>query len=166
MEIVRQNEKHVLAKYKNCEIFINLTDFLKINTKYNPNEFDDIPIIYIKEFKCDFTPGKKGNGRILLRMILEHIKNTYFKNEHVLVSLLAVSIDQIDASRNVIRSDIAKLIQYYSKLGFRQINPIGIMIGGLTNILKQCDSYSGGRISRKGINNIKKVSRNRNQKII
>ena len=161
MEIVTQNEKHVLAKYKNCKIFINLTDFLKINTKYNPNEFDDIPIIYIKEFKCDIISSQKGNGRILLRMILEHIKNTYFKNEHVLVSLLAVSVEQTDASGNVIRSDDAKLIKYYSKLGFRQINPLGIMIGGLSNILKQCDIYSGGRISRRTINKIKKVSRNR-----
>jgi hypothetical protein len=159
MEIVTQNEKHVLAKYKNCKIFINLTDFLEINSKYNPNEFDDIPIIYIKEFKCDIISSQKGNGRILLRMVLEHIKNTYFKNEHVLVSLLAVSEERKDASGIVTRSDDAKLIQYYSKLGFRQINPLGIMIGSLTNILKQCDSYSGGRISRKVINKIKKVSR-------
>jgi hypothetical protein len=52
-----------------------------------------------------------------MRMILEHIK------KHVLVSLFAISVEQTDASGNVIRSDDAKLIQYYSKLGFRQNKP-------------------------------------------
>jgi hypothetical protein len=35
MEILQQNDKEIRAKFKNCEIYINLLDFLKIYKKYH-----------------------------------------------------------------------------------------------------------------------------------
>ena len=145
MEILQQNDKEIRAKFKNCEIYINLLDFLKIYKKYPPNAFDDTPIIYINEFICRLKPIEKSNGRKLLGMILEHIQNTYFKSKIVFVSLFAISMERIDSYGNVYYSDNQKLVQYYSKLGFRVIDQEGIMLGRMNDIMIKCDSQIGGK---------------------
>ena len=39
-----------------------------------PEEYEKYKIIYINDFVCDNTPGRKGNGRKLLVETLHHIK--------------------------------------------------------------------------------------------
>jgi len=162
MEIIEQNDKFIHAKYENCKIVVFLRDSLGIRQTYQPLQFDDSKIIHINHFICDTSAGKKGNGRILLRLVLNHIKMTYFKNVNVMISLVVCGKKRIDEMGHEIQSDDAKLIQYYTKLGFRVINKDNdIMIGRLPFIVESCDGYIGGRISRnkRAVYQIKKTSR-------
>jgi hypothetical protein len=150
MEIVEENDKVIVAKYENCKIYMHLTDFLGIKKKYLHFQFDDNRIIYLKSFECDMQQRKKGNGRILLGLMLEYIKNTRFKSENIFVSLVVAGNNRIDESGIVIKSDDTKLVQYYNKLGFSLINnDIDIMIGRLPIILIKCTRYSAGKTSRR-----------------
>ena len=148
MEIILQNDKEIHAKYKNCEIYINLIDFLKIYKKYPPNSFNDTPIIYINNFICQSKSTEKGNGRVLLSMILEYIQITYFKGNVVFVSLFAISNQRIDSNGNKIYSDNKKLVKYYERLGFKLIDSSGIMLGRITEIVIHCNSYKAGNSNR------------------
>ena len=126
-------------------------------------------MLYISNFECDFRTEKKGNGRILLSLILDHIKKTYFKSENVMVSLIACAKTRIDETGREIVSDNAKLIKYYKKLGFRLITKDDdIMVGRLSLILTNCKSFPGGRTSRKKrpITQSNKISRNRKKNIL
>ena len=161
MEIVEENDRFIRAKYENCKIFMIFSDFLGIRKEYLQFQFDDSKIIYLKSFECDMQHGKKGNGRILLSLLLEYIKNTRFNSENIFVSLIVLGKKRIDETGKEIQSDDAKLIQYYTKLGFRIISKdIDIMVGRLSLILTNSKSYSGGRTSRRKrpISQIKKGS--------
>ena len=162
MEIVEENDRFILAKYKNCEIFINFRDILEIRKEYMQFQFVDCKIIYLTSFECNMLQGKKGNGRILLTLLLEYIKNTRFKSENIFISLIVSGKKRIDEAGEEIQSDDTKLIQYYTKLGFRIINKDNdIMVGRLPFILSSCESYRGGRTSRnkRAVGQIKKTSR-------
>lgn len=149
MEIVQETDSIIHAKYENCIIHMKFSDFLGIRTRYEHFQFDDTQIIYLRSFVCNMQPGKKGNGRILLSLLLEYIKNTRFKTEDIFVSLLASGNNRIDENGIEIQSDDTKLKQYYTKLGFRLISKdIDIMIGRLSVILSKCKNYNAGRISR------------------
>jgi hypothetical protein len=165
MEILEENDKFIHAKYENCKIFMKFSDFLGIRKEYKHFQFDDSKIIYLISFVCDMLQDKKkGNGRILLSLLLEYIKNTRFKSENIFVSLIIASKKRIDETGKEIQSDDAKLIQYYTKLGFRIINKDNdIMVGRLQDILTKCRSYNGGRTSlkKRHITQINKTSRNR-----
>ena len=162
MEIVEQKDKLIHAKYENCKIVLTLRDFLGLRQTYKPFQFDNIKIIHINDFTCDLRSGKKGNGRILLRLVLKHIKMTYFNTEDVMISLVVCGKNRIDEMGKELQSDDTKLIQYYTKLGFRVISKDNdIMLGRLSFIVSSCDSYRGGRTSRKkrAVGQIKKTSR-------
>ena len=161
MEIVEENDRFIRAKYKNCKIFINFRDILGIRNEYLQFQFVDCKIIYLNSFECDMQQGKKGNGRILLSLLLEYIQNTLFKSENIFISLIVSGKKRIDETGKEIQSDDTKLIKYYTKLGFRIINKDNdIMVGRLSYILTNCKSYPGGRTSRKKrpITQIKKRS--------
>lgn len=151
-----ENPKYLEANYRNCKISITLDDYFKLNTDIRPGHYNGRKIIYIHDFDCDM-PGEKGNGRKLLSMVLEHIQNTYFKGEDVVVSLLAASKERKDSAGHTIPSDNAKLVQYYTKLGFTQIDQSGIMTGGLNQIFMKCLMMKGGKTKRRQIR--KKKSR-------
>lgn len=158
MEIILSsgNPKYLEAKYMNCKISITLDDYFKLNTDIRPGSYDGRKIIYIHDFDCDM-PGEKGNGRKLLSMVLEHIQNTYFKGEDVVVSLLAASKERKDSAGHTIPSDNNKLVRYYTNLGFTQIDQFGLMTGGLNQILMKCLMMKGGKTKRRQIR--KKKSR-------
>jgi hypothetical protein len=161
MEIVEENDKFIHAKYENCRIFMNFRDILGIRKEYKHFQFDDCKIIYLTHFECDMQQGKKGNGRILLSYLLEYINSTRFKSENIFISLIIAGKKRIDEMGKEIQSDDAKLIQYYTKLGFRIISKDNdIMVGRLQEILTKCKSYSGGKTSRRKrhITQIKKRS--------
>jgi len=144
MEIVEKNDR-IHANYENCKIVLTLRDFLGLRQTYQPLQFDDSQIIHINHFICDTSARKKGNGRILLGLVLKHIKTTYFKTEDVMVSLVVSGKKRIDETGKEIKSDDAKLIQYYNKLGFRVISKDNdIMLGRLPFIVASCESYPGG----------------------
>lgn len=151
MEIIlsSENPKYLEAKYMNCKISITLDDYFKINTDIRPGNYDGRKIIYIHDFDCDM-PGEKGNGRKLLSMVLDHIQKTYFKGQDVVVSLLAASKERKDSAGHTFSSDNAKLVQYYTKLGFTQIDQSGLMTGGLNQIFMKCMLMNGGRMGRMG----------------
>jgi hypothetical protein len=165
MEIEQQGTDRITAKYKNCTIDISYRDMEDIDTikTFVPMPFDldtNTKIISIVLFKCDKTDiSLKGNGRVLLQMILDHIKRLFPQN--IVVSLTAVSLDY-EQSKNseVQQAEDMKLIKYYEKLGFIQISEElpGIMIGKIDNIILKCKTYSAGRLSRK--QNLKKKSLN------
>jgi len=149
MEIVEENDKYIITKYQNCKIFLNFTDILGIKKKFLHFQFDDSKIIYLNSFECNMLLEKKGNGRILLSLLLEYIKNTRFKSDDIFISLIVSGKKRIDEMGKEIQSNDAKLIQYYTKLGFSIIDKENdIMISRLSNILTKCKSYKAGRISR------------------
>jgi hypothetical protein len=130
MEIIEENDRFIRAKYENCKIFINFRDILGIRKEYLQFQLDDSKIIYLNRFECDMQQGKKGNGRILLSLMLDYIKNTRFKSENIFISLIVSGKKRIDETGKEIQSDDAKLIQYYTKLGFRILNKDNdIMVG-------------------------------------
>jgi hypothetical protein len=144
MEIVEKNDR-IHANYENCKIVLTLRDFLGLRQTYQPLQFDDSQIIHINHFICDTSARKKGNGRILLGLVLKHIKTTYFKTEDIMVSLVVSGKKRIDETGKEIKSDDAKLIQYYTKIGFRVISKDNdIMLGRLSFIVSSCESYRGG----------------------
>jgi hypothetical protein len=163
MIIVYQGIDGITATYKNCSIEISYRDhqeIIEIN-KMLPMPFDidaDTQIISITLFKCDTKDSsQKGNGRVLLQMILDHIKTLF--RDNIVVSLGASSLKPCRSSEEQQANDI-KLIKYYEKLGFIQITEEmpGIMIGKIDDIILKCKSYSAGRLSRK--RNFKKKSLN------
>jgi hypothetical protein len=163
MEILEENDKYIHVKYENCKIYMNFRDFLGIRKVYPHFQFDDSKIIYLNSFECDITNVKKGNGRILLSLLLEYINNTRFKSDNIFVSLIVSGQKRIDETGIEIQSDDAKLIHYYTKLGFKIIGKDNdIMIGRLQDILRKCKSYIGGKPSRKKrpVTNKKKRSNN------
>lgn len=75
--------------------------------------------------------------------------------ENIIVTLTSSSKPTIINNKNTQEENDAKLMKYYSKLGFKEIEMIpGFMYADINSIIEKCTSYKGGRI------NISKRKRN------